>query len=203
MKLPGPDHPIDIAPTSARVRVVLGGRTIADTTRALVLREAALPPVHYLPREDVDMAALRPSALRTGCPYKGEASYFGIEVDGRAVVVHAHAGAPAASIRRRSGALSVSSSQHASTPSRAASLLSTTSTWLLSLTRLLSQSADPSGPSLVICPSTSLARRRSRARGRLSLLTAALPWYVRQEATTSTVMTDFSPIVGLACTFRS
>ena len=37
MKLPGPDHPITIAPTTKRVRVSFAGKTIADSSRALVL----------------------------------------------------------------------------------------------------------------------------------------------------------------------
>jgi uncharacterized protein (DUF427 family) len=36
MKLPGPDHPITIAPANARVRVTFAGKVVADTTRALV-----------------------------------------------------------------------------------------------------------------------------------------------------------------------
>ncbi|MFX6972985.1 DUF427 domain-containing protein, partial [Acinetobacter baumannii] len=40
-------------------------------------REAGLPPVYYIPREDVAMSELEPSPTRTHCPYKGDASYFG------------------------------------------------------------------------------------------------------------------------------
>lgn len=80
--IPGPDHPITIAPTATRITVVAGGRTIADTTRALTLREANYPPVHYIPREDVEMAALVRTDHGTHCPYKGDASYFSIPVGG-------------------------------------------------------------------------------------------------------------------------
>ena len=41
-----------------------------------------LPAVHYIPRKDVDMAALTRSETQTYCPYKGDASYFGIPVGG-------------------------------------------------------------------------------------------------------------------------
>ncbi|MGY1747589.1 DUF427 domain-containing protein [Blastococcus sp. SYSU D00695] len=37
----------------------------------------------YFPREAVRDDVLRPSATRTTCPWKGEASYFSLEVDGR------------------------------------------------------------------------------------------------------------------------
>ena len=56
MRLPGPDHPITVTPNPNRVRVTFAGRLLADTTRALTLKEASLPAVQYIPREDVDMA---------------------------------------------------------------------------------------------------------------------------------------------------
>jgi uncharacterized protein (DUF427 family) len=80
MKTPGPDHPIAIERNPNRVRVTVGGRVIADTTEALVLREAHYPPIQYIPRRDVDMGALRRSRTQTYCPYKGEAAYFSIPV---------------------------------------------------------------------------------------------------------------------------
>ncbi|MBS0247310.1 MAG: DUF427 domain-containing protein [Proteobacteria bacterium] len=83
MKLPGPDHPITISPESQRVRVQFGGKIVADTTRALRLREANYPPVYYVPRADADMALLTRTAHGTHCPYKGDASYFTISADGR------------------------------------------------------------------------------------------------------------------------
>jgi uncharacterized protein (DUF427 family) len=83
MKVPGPDHPITIEPNSKRVVVRLGGRTIADSTHALTLREASYAPVYYIPRADVDMTMLSRTAHASHCPYKGDASYFSIVVDGR------------------------------------------------------------------------------------------------------------------------
>jgi uncharacterized protein (DUF427 family) len=83
MKTPGPDHPITISRSSGRVRVRFAGHTIADTTRALTLKEAHYPPVHYIPRTDADMTALTRTAHHTHCPYKGDASYFTIAAEGR------------------------------------------------------------------------------------------------------------------------
>lgn len=83
MKLPGPDHPITIEPNPRRVRVTFNGRVIADTRRALTLREAGYPPVQYIPRADIDVALMDRTTHATRCPYKGEASYFSLEVDGR------------------------------------------------------------------------------------------------------------------------
>jgi uncharacterized protein (DUF427 family) len=83
MKIPGPDHPITIAANPKRVVVTFAGRTIADSIRALTLREARYAPVHYIPRADVDMTALQPTPHASHCPYKGDARYFSIRVDGR------------------------------------------------------------------------------------------------------------------------
>jgi uncharacterized protein (DUF427 family) len=82
IKIPGPDHPITIETNPSRVVVKVGGKIIADTSDALTLREASYPPVQYIPRRDVDMAALARSEHITYCPYKGDASYYSIAVGG-------------------------------------------------------------------------------------------------------------------------
>src|ERR1700733_9833260 len=78
-----PDHPITIEPAPHRVRVTFAGRVVADSARALVLREAKYPPVTYIPRDAVDFSLLKRTDHKTHCPYKGDASYYSIEVDGR------------------------------------------------------------------------------------------------------------------------
>src|ERR1700677_223217 len=77
-KLPGPDHPITIEPNPARVVVIVGGRVIADTRKALTLREAKYGPVQYIPRSDVDMSLLERTPHATYCPYKGDCAYYSI-----------------------------------------------------------------------------------------------------------------------------
>ena len=83
MKLPGPDHPITITPNPKRLRVTFAGQVVAETTRALTLQEASYPAVQYIPREDADPALLRRTERSTHCPYKGDASYYSIEANGR------------------------------------------------------------------------------------------------------------------------
>jgi uncharacterized protein (DUF427 family) len=82
IKLPGPDHPITIEPNPARVVVSVAGRVIADTREALTLREAAYPPVHYIPRKDVEMSLLERTDHGTYCPYKGDCAYYSIPIGG-------------------------------------------------------------------------------------------------------------------------
>jgi uncharacterized protein (DUF427 family) len=77
-KIPGPEHPITVEPAGVRVVARVGAQIVADTTRALTMREASYPPVHYIPLEDVDQTLLTASATQTYCPYKGDASYYGI-----------------------------------------------------------------------------------------------------------------------------
>jgi uncharacterized protein (DUF427 family) len=83
MKIPGPDHPITIEPNPKRVRVTFAGRIIADSGRALTLRETTYAPALYIPREDTDMLLLERSAQATYCPYKGDAAYYSIRVGDR------------------------------------------------------------------------------------------------------------------------
>jgi uncharacterized protein (DUF427 family) len=85
MKLPGPDHPITITANPKRVRISADGVVIADTTQALTLKEASYPAVQYVPRKDANMALLARTNRVTHCPYKGDANYFSIVADGRAI----------------------------------------------------------------------------------------------------------------------
>jgi uncharacterized protein (DUF427 family) len=82
IRIPGPDHPITIERNPNRVVVSAGGRIVADTAHALTLREAGYPPVHYIPREDVEMTLLERTDHASYCPYKGDCSYFSITTGG-------------------------------------------------------------------------------------------------------------------------
>ncbi len=82
VKQPGPDHPITITPTHGRVVVKVAGRIVADTRRALTLKEANYAAVQYIPRDDVDTLLLERTEYATYCPYKGECAYYSIPVGG-------------------------------------------------------------------------------------------------------------------------
>jgi len=82
VKIPGPDHPITIVPTAARVRVTVDGKVIADSRKALTLSEASYPGVQYIPRADVNMALLARTDHATYCPYKGDCAYYSIPAGG-------------------------------------------------------------------------------------------------------------------------
>ncbi|MFB7913007.1 DUF427 domain-containing protein [Streptomyces sp. NPDC056061] len=71
-------HHITVERGTEHVRVVRDGRVLAESRRPLVLRETGCPVRHYLPPEDVRTELLTPSATRTHCPFKGDASYWSL-----------------------------------------------------------------------------------------------------------------------------
>jgi len=73
-------HKITIAPADVHVEVTLGGETLAKSDRAVRLEETGLPARYYIPRDDVRTDLLRPSDHTTTCPFKGEASYWSVQV---------------------------------------------------------------------------------------------------------------------------
>ena len=80
-----PGHSVSANPSSAHVKVMLGGEVIADTREAVELHESMgqgkktlAPVVYYIPRKDVKMDRLVRSAHQTHCPFKGDASYFSV-----------------------------------------------------------------------------------------------------------------------------
>jgi uncharacterized protein (DUF427 family) len=78
-------RPPRIEPTGRRVRVLVDGVVVADTTRALRVLETASPPTFYIPPDDVRLDLLEPEARHTTCEWKGEASYWAVRVGGRVV----------------------------------------------------------------------------------------------------------------------
>lgn len=73
-----PYHRVDVLETSRHVRVAVGGTVVAESRRALALFETGLPPRWYFPPDDVRLDLLTPSDSRTGCAYKGFASYWSL-----------------------------------------------------------------------------------------------------------------------------
>ncbi len=82
---PPPGWALYLEPTPKRIRVEVGGETIADSRRAMLLHESGLQPIYYFPPEDVRSDVLEASDRHTRCPKKGEASYFTLRVGDRVV----------------------------------------------------------------------------------------------------------------------
>jgi uncharacterized protein (DUF427 family) len=73
-------HTITTETTDQRVRVVVGGETLADSTQAVVRHETGLRPRSSLPREHVRMDLLVGTDTATTCPFKGDARYWSVRV---------------------------------------------------------------------------------------------------------------------------
>lgn len=69
-------------PLEARVRIEHAGEVIADSADARVLYELGHAPVYYLPGRDVRTGLLRSTDHHSHCPYKGDASYWSVDVAG-------------------------------------------------------------------------------------------------------------------------
>ena len=60
------------------MQAIWNGEIIAESADTVVVEGN-----HYFPVESVNMAFMKPSDTHTSCPWKGEASYYSIEVDGK------------------------------------------------------------------------------------------------------------------------
>jgi uncharacterized protein (DUF427 family) len=84
---PPPREVCDISfePTAKRVRAFSGGVAVVDSTRVKIMHETSRLPVYYFPVEDVRTDLLTRSNTTVASPFKGSASYFSIDVEGRTV----------------------------------------------------------------------------------------------------------------------
>ena len=73
---------VDILSSSRHVRVAVGGTTVAETDNPVILFETGLRPRYYFRKTDVAMELLTPTDTATQCPYKGQAEYWSVTVDG-------------------------------------------------------------------------------------------------------------------------
>lgn len=78
-----PYHRVDVLNSSRKVKVMIEGEVVAESDRPRILLETGLPPRYYLPKVDVHLDLLTPTATHTQCPYKGEASYWTVTVKGK------------------------------------------------------------------------------------------------------------------------
>jgi uncharacterized protein (DUF427 family) len=77
-----PDYRITVEPFDGVVNVAFFDAIIGSSDKALVLREGDYPPVFYIPFKDIYFDFLQPTETRTHCPYKGDASYWGVTAAG-------------------------------------------------------------------------------------------------------------------------
>ncbi|BAC90187.1 DUF427 domain-containing protein [Gloeobacter violaceus] len=72
-------RPPRLEPVAKRLRAILCGETIADTTHGYRVLETSHPPVYYLPPEDVRMEFLIRTPRSSFCEFKGVATYWTVK----------------------------------------------------------------------------------------------------------------------------
>lgn len=81
----GPKYEVSAEIVDRRVSIEYDGMILASSEQAVLYRESRLPPVYYFPRKDVRMDLLRRTHHRSHCPFKGNASYWSIEIGDKEV----------------------------------------------------------------------------------------------------------------------
>jgi uncharacterized protein (DUF427 family) len=81
IRVPDDAHPITIEHSLGRVVVKAAGKVLAESGRALALRESGRPAVLYIPRKDVRLDSLERSPIASYCPYKGDAQHYDIAAE--------------------------------------------------------------------------------------------------------------------------
>lgn len=72
---------IEILPSIREIRVEVNGVAVAQSTNSMFLYETMLRTRYYLPATSVkDWAMLSKSETTTFCPYKGQASYYHLQI---------------------------------------------------------------------------------------------------------------------------
>ena len=76
-------HTVTTAQSNDHVEIRVDGEVIAKSDRPVVLDETGLPRRYYLPRDDVRMDLFRTTTFQTVCPFKGDASYLPLDLNGQ------------------------------------------------------------------------------------------------------------------------
>jgi uncharacterized protein (DUF427 family) len=75
-------HTITITSSNVHIEIAVRGHRVAESDRPVLLDETGLPTRYYLHPDDVRMDLLRPTTFQTTCPFKGQASYWSLALDG-------------------------------------------------------------------------------------------------------------------------
>lgn len=63
------------------ITITFNKAVIVDTVRAKRVLETSHPPVYYIPRDDIHRGVLIPVSGSSFCEWKGEATYYDVEVN--------------------------------------------------------------------------------------------------------------------------
>lgn len=79
-------RPPRLESTPKPIEIWFNGVQIAHTNRAWRVLETSHPPTYYIPPDDVAMAYLQPGNGRSFCEWKGQASYYTVQVGEKTAV---------------------------------------------------------------------------------------------------------------------
>jgi len=74
---------VDVLPSTRHIEVKIDGVTVADTHVPTLLFETLLPTRYYIPKTALKWEYVEESNTITKCPYKGEANYYSVNVNGK------------------------------------------------------------------------------------------------------------------------
>ena len=77
-----PDYRVDLSTGATPMKAVFNGAEVAASERPLIVAETNHEPVVYFPLEDVRLEFFAATDHHTFCPFKGEASYWTLDVNG-------------------------------------------------------------------------------------------------------------------------
>lgn len=80
-----PDYKIDIISRDSEISISFNGELIAQSQHTLLLQEQDHQPVVYFPRQNVRMELLHSIAKTSFCPFKGNASYWSLDIEGHQI----------------------------------------------------------------------------------------------------------------------
>jgi uncharacterized protein (DUF427 family) len=70
-----------LVPTTDHIVIEFNGKTIANTSNAVVVFETGCPPTYYIPPEDIEVESLALNKRTSICAWKGVARYYNLDVD--------------------------------------------------------------------------------------------------------------------------
>lgn len=76
-------RPPRLEPAPHHLKVVLFGKTVAETRNGFRVLETSSPPTYYFPPNDVLLDCLRSNRQQSLCEFKGQANYWDVVVDDR------------------------------------------------------------------------------------------------------------------------
>ena len=76
-------RPPRVEKSNQHIQVIFNRIVLVDTHSAYRVLETSHPPSYYLPQSDIQMQYLTPTNKRTICEFKGQASYWTLEINGK------------------------------------------------------------------------------------------------------------------------